>query len=83
MAMDESSEARETESPALRTRRIFADGEVWTVREVPAPAFDRRGSTHLIFEGLDVMRRVRVFPRDWITLAENDLYALSVDIRNP
>lgn len=83
MAMDESSEARETESPALRTRRIFADGEVWIVREVPAPTFDRRGSTHLIFEGLDVMRRVRVFPTDWVTLAEDDLYALSLDIRNP
>lgn len=83
MAMDESSEARETESPALRTRRIFADGEVWIVREVPAPTFDRRGSTHLIFEGLDVMRRVRVFPTDWMTLAEDDLYALSLDIRNP
>ena len=83
MPMDEGSEARQTESPALRTRRIFADGEVWIVREVPAPAFDRRGSTHLIFEGLDVMRRVRVFPRDWMTLAEADLYALSLDIRNP
>ncbi len=81
MPMDESSETRETGSPAARTRRIFADGEVWIVREVPAPAFDRRGSTHLIFEGLDVMRRVRVFPSDWMTLAEDDLYALSLDIR--
>ena len=81
MPLDESSEARETDSAALRTRRIFADDEVWTVREVPAPSFDRRGGTHLIFEGAEVMRRVRVFPSDWTTLADGDLYALSLDIR--
>jgi hypothetical protein len=55
---------------------------VWIVREVPAPVFDRRGGTHLIFEGAEVMRRVRNFPADWLTLPDDSLYALSLDIRN-
>lgn len=28
------------------------------------------------------MRRVRNFPGDWRTLADDDLYALSLNIRN-
>jgi hypothetical protein len=79
---DESSQTRESDSSGLPIRRIIADGEVWIVREVRAPAFDRRGGTHLIFEGLEVMRRVRVFPSDWLTLSDAALYALSLDIRS-
>lgn len=79
---DDSSSTRTPQQSALHTRRIFADGEVWVVREVQAPAFDRRAGTHLIFEGVDVMRRVRRFPADWIFLPDDDLYALSLDIRN-
>jgi hypothetical protein len=80
---DDSNQTRKRDQLELDTRRIFAGGEVWTVREVPAPAFDRRGGKHLIFEGLDVMRRVRDFPVDWLTLPDDALYALSLDIRNP
>jgi hypothetical protein len=79
---DDSSSTRRSDQSELHTRRILADGEVWIVREVPAPVFDRRGGTHLIFEGAEVMRRVRNFPADWLTLADDDLYALSLDIRN-
>lgn len=78
---DDGSRTRERESSELPTRRIHADGEQWIVREVPAPAFDRRGGTHLIFEGVEVMRRVRSFPPDWPSLSDDDLYALSLDIK--
>jgi hypothetical protein len=77
----DSNPTRQRDGSDLHTRRIFAAGEVWVVREVPAPAFDRRGGTHLIFEGVDVMRRVRVFPADWLTLPDDDLFALSLDIK--
>jgi hypothetical protein len=64
-----------------RIRRLDIDGQLWVVHEVPAPPFDRRGGTHLIFETHDVMRRVRLFPDDWLTLSDEDLYALSLAIR--
>jgi hypothetical protein len=79
---DDSSSTRESDQSELHARRIYADGEVWIVREIRAPVFDRRGGTHLIFEGAEVMRRVRTFPADWLTLADDDLYALSLDIRS-
>jgi hypothetical protein len=79
---DDSNSTRNAEQSALHSRRFFADGEIWSVREVPAPAFDRRGGTHLIFEGLEVMRRVRQFPADWMSLPDDELYALSLDIRS-
>ena len=78
----EDGQTRKPVESELQTRRIVAEGDVWIVREVPAPAFDRRGGTHLIFEGIDVMRRVRNFPADWLALTDDDLYALSLDIRN-
>ena len=78
---DDSSSTRNAEQSALPSRRFHADGEIWSVREVTAPAFDRRGGTHLIFEGLEVMRRVRNFPADWTSLSDDELYALSLDIR--
>jgi hypothetical protein len=58
-------------------RRLFAADQVWTVREMPAPYFDRRGGTHLIFESDQTMNRVRHFPKDWHTLSDDDLYALT------
>lgn len=79
---DDSSQTRKHDQAELHTRRILAGGEVWVVREVPAPSFDRRGGTHLIFESADVMRRLRVFPADWLTLRDDELYALSLEIRN-
>lgn len=78
---DDSRSTRNAEQSALHSRRFYADGEIWSVREVPAPAFDRRGGTHLIFEGFEVMRRVRQFPADWISLSDDELYALSLDLK--
>jgi hypothetical protein len=60
-----------------KIRRISADGVRWIIREVPAPAFDRRGGTHLVFDGESVMRRVRDFPADWHDLPDDALYELS------
>jgi hypothetical protein len=57
-------------------RRIFADGTVWHVHEIAAPPFDRRAGTHLIFESQEIVRRVRVFPTDWDSLSDADLYGL-------
>lgn len=79
---DDTNSTRRPDQSELHRRRIFADGEAWIVREVAAPVFDRRGGTHLIFEGAEVMRRVRNFPTDWFTLADDALYALSLDIRS-
>ena len=60
-----------------KVRRISADGVRWVIREVPAPSFDRRGGTHLVFDGESVMRRIRHFPADWHTLPDDALYELS------
>lgn len=62
---------------APKVRRISADGLRWIVREVPAPAFDRRGGTHLFFDGESIMRRVRLFPTNWFELTDAELYELS------
>ena len=71
-----SSQARGT-VPG-RFRRLSADGYRWVVTEVAAPSFDRRGGTHLMFDGETVMRRVRVFPTTWFELPDDELYALSL-----
>ena len=60
-----------------RVRSLVADGLRWMVREVPAPPFDRRVETHLLFDGELVMRRLRSFPADWYDLSDDELYALS------
>ena len=71
-----SRQARATE-PA-RFRRFMADGYRWVVTEVVAPRFDRRGGTHLMFDGETIMRRVRTFPENWYDLSDEELYALSL-----
>ena len=74
---------QETE-PAIAgrpVRRLFREGEYWTVREIDAPSFDRRRTKHLVFETAYVMRRVRTFPANWTELAEDALFALSMEIR--
>ena len=68
------------QSLAGKVRLLSAEGLRWIVREVPAPQFDRRGGTHLVFDGELVMRRVRVFPPDWFSLPDDLLYALSLQI---
>lgn len=66
------------QSPAPgKVRRISADGLRWVVQEVAAPAFDRRGGTHLLFDGETIMRRVREFPANWHELGDDELYDLS------
>lgn len=67
--------------PTRKVRRLSAEGLRWTVQEVPAPPFDRRGGTHLMFDGELVMRRIRTFPTDWYTLSDDELYALTEQIR--
>lgn len=64
-----------------RVRTLIADGYRWLVSEVPAPLFDRRRGTHLIFDGEIVMRRVRVFPSNWFELSDQELYALTDHLR--
>ena len=65
-------------SPAPdKVRRISADGLRWIIQEVPAPAFDRRGGKHLVFDAETVMRRVRDFPANWHELSDAELLELS------
>jgi hypothetical protein len=67
-------------TPPADERRVYNDGEWWTVREIAAPAFDRRGGTHLIFESVGIVRRVREFPPNWILLGDDELLTLSLHI---
>jgi len=78
---DERADLRASDLAPGPKRRLFADGEHWLVREIPAPAFDRRARTHLVFESGSVMRRVRQFPADWDKLSDEALYALSVNLQ--
>ena len=80
---DDDAVKRERDAHALTTRRFYAEGSLWFVREVLAPSFDRRGGTHLLFESDGVMRRVRIFPVNWYDLGDDELYALSLRIRQP
>lgn len=66
--------------PPVR-RKLQAEGELWVVHETDAPPLDRRGGTHLVFETEYAMRRVRFFPANWFELSDEELYALSCDIR--
>jgi hypothetical protein len=57
-------------SVAQPARRLFRIADVlWTVYEVPDAA--------LVFESESVVRRVTIYPPDWRTFADADLYALS------
>jgi hypothetical protein len=64
-----------------KVRQLIADDIRWEVREVAAPPLDRRGGTHLMFDGEIVMRRVRFFPPAWYSLSDEELYALSTHIQ--
>ena len=77
---DERDVARANQSREENTRRFFADSHEWSVREVAAPQFDRRGGTHLIFECVEIMRRLRHFPENWYELSDDELYALSMRV---
>jgi hypothetical protein len=58
-------------------RNVRIGGREWTVREVVAPEYDRRAGTNLIFEAIDVVRRVRSFPENWRELSDAELAELS------
>ena len=73
---NDSQPLTQNAAPAT-VRRISADGLRWVVQEVQAPAFDRRGGTHLLFDGETIMRRVREFPKNWFDLSDEELYELS------
>lgn len=70
-----------TASDGPNVRYLLMDDQRWIVRELDAPAFDRRGGTHLLFESETVMRRLRSFPPNWHQLSDDDLYALTQRIR--
>ena len=57
-----------------------AHGVPWLVQEVRDLEYDRRATTSLIFSSDDVMRRVRVYPPNWIDLPDDDLIALSFGV---
>jgi hypothetical protein len=73
--------ANDVSGRPIHTRRVVVDGEPWVIREVPAPTFDRRGGTHLVFESEHVMRRLRTFPANWHELSDTRLFELSLDLR--
>lgn len=60
-------------------RRYFndAEGYAWEVREVKNHDYDRRGGYCLIFESVNVVRRVRNYPPDWFELSVADLRDLN------
>jgi hypothetical protein len=69
----------EQQSPARPTRVIYgSDGELWVVRELAAPAFDRRDTPSLVFSTDDVMRRVRNYPSNWFELSDEALFEVSL-----
>jgi hypothetical protein len=72
---NDAQQVRRSPAPG-KVRRISADGLRWVVQEVAAPAFDRRGGTHLLFDGETIMRRVREFPANWDQLSDAELYEL-------
>ncbi|HJQ21357.1 MAG TPA: hypothetical protein VJ867_13500 [Gemmatimonadaceae bacterium] len=71
---EERTEARKIDE---HVRHFWADDQQWKVREVRAPRFDRRGGVHLIFESVEIVRRVNEFPDNWYELPDAELYALS------
>ncbi len=66
-------------APSTRVRMIVSDdGRLWTVREVQAPPYDRRGALSLVFATDDAMRRVRHYRSDWFECSDVELYAISL-----
>lgn len=75
--MAEYSGSFEPLREAQRNARQMAAGDaLWLVYELPATSFDWRGPS-LVFESHHAVRRVRAFPPDWRSLADEDLLALS------
>jgi hypothetical protein len=84
--MSESRERIEVSRSGDQPRtRTFTDdgGHTWLVTEQPFSEYDRRSGSSLIFSSELAVRRVRDYPRDWYTLSETALLALTrfVDFR--
>jgi hypothetical protein len=60
------------------TRTIEGGGMQWIVREAFWMNPGGQSRACLIFENEAVVRRVRVYPSDWRTWPEEELYALSL-----
>jgi hypothetical protein len=62
-----------------RTRVIVDDdGRIWTVEQLRAAPTDPIQKPSLLFTTDNLMRRIRHFPDDWHSLADAELYALSL-----
>jgi hypothetical protein len=74
-------EANEEDLPLTGRRRAVREftreGMRWTVREVDARGYDRRGGGALIFASDTAVRLVRDYPADWATRSDDDLLDLS------
>ncbi|HTE47073.1 MAG TPA: hypothetical protein VK636_17630 [Gemmatimonadaceae bacterium] len=61
------------------TRTVVDDeGRGWVVYAIPARDYDRRTGPCLVFESVEVIRRLRTCPDNWYELSEEDLYTLSL-----
>ena len=64
---------------APRTRVIVDDGgRIWTVEQLRAGPTDPIQKASLLFTTENLMRRIRQFPDNWHSLADPELYALSL-----
>ena len=62
---------------AVERSRSLADGPlVWRVYELPAPLYDRRQGSSLVFEHASIIRRLRDYPSDWRRLDDGELLRL-------
>lgn len=58
-------------------RVLLVSGVRWTVYE-HAIVYDRRATVTLVFESIELIRRVRTFPPDWRHLSDEALFSLSL-----
>jgi hypothetical protein len=66
------------DSEAVSSRTFLdVDGTQWRVYEQAFGAYDRRSGMSLIFASEAAVRRVRVFPPDWMQLTDDELLTLS------
>jgi hypothetical protein len=56
---------------------VDADGVSWRVHEQAFSEYDRRKGRSLIFSSDGAVRRVRDYPREWMTLTDAELSDLS------
>ena len=77
----DASEFERLQSAARSGARAVSDGpHRWMVYELPTSAFDRRASASLVFESMNVIRRVRDYPSNWRELTDEELLKVSEHI---